>query len=853
MPEKVYEIFFDEGTVVEIRALGLSGKSKSWKGFARDNSIVSGYFDNAADFAGAARALDAVKATGVWFTINPPNPALLARSKNCLKANPKATTTDDDIVCLRWLPLDLDPKRPSGISANDIELKEAENLAKEITKWLEEGDLKFKKGLRAFSGNGYHILYRLPDLPNDEEHRSLVKRSIEAIEITFRNDTVDIDLKVFNPARIIKIYGTTGRKGDSTEDRPHRKSFLFPKQPKKLSDVPMLTLEQLKKLSVLAPEKSIAHPPAPSHFQSQTGQKTGETTPMDYNLGTLDMNAYLQYYGRKIAKIKQEGVLSRYVLDECVFDSNHRNGQASIVVSPEYPWLTYQCFHDSCHDKTWKMARQAISGNESLRQFCSGYDPNWKSPKEMGTGMLRAIDLDTDQADQSILLIESGQVPPPQKINYAEFFEKKGKRATFVPRYMANYLMAYLQHIVYTDGIYWRYQHGVWQEFSRDTLRQICVIALKDQIQAHWISNSLDVFSALVQKREEDWPADKRYVNCQNGMVDLEKKTLISHDPHYWSRVQIDANYDMDAIRDRWDQFLGEVFPEDNETPDQPGKAHMLQQFFGYCLLPDCRFQKAMFLHGAGANGKSVSLETLINVIGRDNTSSLTITDLSQRFKTQFLQDKLINIATETNTRDPISSEIFKAAIRGDAITAEKKYGEPYLFNPKAKWLVAMNEPPTIPDKTYGFKRGIIVLEFKRRFVGDEIDPYLSEKLAKEKDGIFMWALFGLEDLLQNNGFDVPEVVKTESDEFMKTLNPALIFIDEACILSPKMDVGTVELYEQYKIWCHDGGNRPLSRNKFHDQILMNFSTVRKERIGIEAAGTRRKGFIGIGLKEKIE
>jgi putative DNA primase/helicase len=246
----------------------------------------------------------------------------------------------------------------------------------------------------------------------------------------------------------------------------------------------------------------------------------------------------------------------------------------------------------------------------------------------------------------------------------------------------------------------------------------------------------------------------------------------------------------------------------------------------------------------------------LIEVIGRGNTSSLTITDLGQRFKTQFLQDKLINIATETNTRDPIATEIFKAAIRGDGITAERKYGEPYLFNPIAKWLIAMNAPPIIPDKTYGFTRSITVLEFKKRFEGAEIDPYLPGKLAEEKDGVFLWALFGLERLLKNRGFDIPPVVKKESDEFMKVLNPVLIFIEEQCQVGPKQQVGSVEIYEEYKKWCHDGMNRPLSRNKFHDQILMNFPSVMKGKISSEeednTRDNRKRGFTGIGLRERI-
>jgi len=81
----------------------------------------------------------------------------------------------------------------------------------------------------------------------------------------------------------------------------------------------------------------------------------------------------------------------------------------------------------------------------------------------------------------------------------------------------------------------------------------------------------------------------------------------------------------------------------------------------------------------------------------------------------------------------------------------------------------------------------------------------------------------------------------------MKTLNPALLYIDEQCDIEVGGEVGSSELYEDYKRWCADGGNRALSRNKFQDQILINYPTVEKGWIGL--ATSRKRAFKGIGLK----
>jgi len=151
---------------------------------------------------------------------------------------PKATTRDVDIICIRWLLFDLDPRRPSDISSTDEEHQAAIDLGEEVSTWLEE-KIGFAKGLHADSANGCHLLYRLPDLPNNAETHKLIVNAMAAIKAKFDNDKVEIDPAVVNPARLMKIYGTFGRKGDNVSDRPHRVSGLFPNQPLTLAEVPI--------------------------------------------------------------------------------------------------------------------------------------------------------------------------------------------------------------------------------------------------------------------------------------------------------------------------------------------------------------------------------------------------------------------------------------------------------------------------------------------------------------------------------------------------------------------------------------------------------------------------------------
>ena len=200
------------GDVIEARNLGVQNAGH-----------ISGYFNNLEQLASAVARYDG-RAEATYFTLNPVQPVLLARGVNRLIEWAKYTTSDADIMCRRWMLVDFDPVRPAGISSSDVELEAAMRRREEVVEWLDLAG--FPPGLCGMSGNGAHLLYRLDNLPNDEEHTALIRACIAVIATRFSDKTVDVDRKVFNPSRLCKLYGTLVRKGDNMPDRPYRRSRL---------------------------------------------------------------------------------------------------------------------------------------------------------------------------------------------------------------------------------------------------------------------------------------------------------------------------------------------------------------------------------------------------------------------------------------------------------------------------------------------------------------------------------------------------------------------------------------------------------------------------------------------------
>jgi hypothetical protein len=226
--EEVFRTFFHPGEVVEVRILGQSGMSDLWSGFSK--GTLSGYYDEFEPFRRMVIQADKWSHHGIYFTLQVIDPRLLGRAYNRLIAA-DTTTSDNDVIAYRYLPIDTDPVRPAGVSASDTELMQALKVRDEVADWI-MSRFDFPPPIRAMSGNGGHLLFRLPDLPNTTENQEFIKSILTQTAVTFDDEKVKIDTVVANPSRIWKLYGTTARKGDELpankyrEARPHRMSYI---------------------------------------------------------------------------------------------------------------------------------------------------------------------------------------------------------------------------------------------------------------------------------------------------------------------------------------------------------------------------------------------------------------------------------------------------------------------------------------------------------------------------------------------------------------------------------------------------------------------------------------------------
>ena len=294
--------------------------------------------------------------------------------------------------------------------------------------------------------------------------------------------------------------------------------------------------------------------------------------------------------------------------------------------------------------------------------------------------------------------------------------------------------------------------------------------------------------------------------------IDTESGELALTDPDKGAGLTylIDAHFDPVADAPLFNKFLEEVLP-DRETRE------WVQEFAGYTLLSDCRFQTAVFFVGSGANGKT-TLAEIVSALHR-RVVSMQLNALSG-FKLSPLLDASLVIVDETPAR--IDEQALKSLVSGGLCQVDRKYRDPISFHPTAKWVILGNAMPAVSDQSHGFWRRMPVVPFGRQFDPEEQDPALVHKItSRELSGVLSWAVAGLVRLVRRGQLPPQsEAMLKAQGEGQKESNSVLAWWrDDRAEIDADFETPRQAVYSDYKIWCTENGMSPLGVERFWNRL----------------------------------
>ena len=304
----------------------------------------------------------------------------------------------------------------------------------------------------------------------------------------------------------------------------------------------------------------------------------------------------------------------------------------------------------------------------------------------------------------------------------------------------------------------------------------------------------VDLARPLLPVTADAFDRDPWALNLQNGTLDLKTQTLHPHDPAELHARVAAVDYDTDATCPRWQQFLHEVFP-DEET------VAYAQRLAGY-LLTGLTNEQALFFC-VGESGKSVFLETLAALLGDYAHYTPFATVERSRRQTNpglaALQGARLVLPSAPDGDRPLDAALVQHLSSGEPVTARLPRQAPVTFRPTGKLCFADGDAPTLNGAA--LRRRLQALPFTRTVAPSERDIHLLETLRQELPGILNWALQGLA-AWQAQGLDPSAAVVAHTDDLLDLHDPLAAFLDRHFVPDPEGQVDVASLWRTYNAWC---------------------------------------------------
>jgi len=364
-----------------------------------------------------------------------------------------------------------------------------------------------------------------------------------------------------------------------------------------------------------------------------------------------------------------------------------------------------------------------------------------------------------------------------------------------------------IQPIHYDENRVW----WVWNkpklkwEVSDDTaiLNFVRELSEANTIQAKEKQEIVEAIKQESRLRKPE-PIKKTWIQFVNKIVDIETGEEMDVSPKYFVTNPIPYKLHPDRFVNT--PTMDRIFEE------WVGKEYVktLYEIIAYCLVPDYPIHRLFCLIGAGLNGKGCFLRLLKKFIGEDNITSTELDVLlNSRFEVTRLHKKLVCMMGETNFNEMRQTSILKKLTGQDLIGFEYKNKNPFTDDNYAKIIIATNNLPTTTDKTIGFYRRWMIVDFPNRF--SEAKDILSEIPEEEYEALAVKSLIILKDLLDKRAFTNEGSIEDRTERYEAKSN----FLDKFISLFVDDNLGgyitKADFINKFRSWSKENKHREMS------------------------------------------
>lgn len=396
--------------------------------------------------------------------------------------------------------------------------------------------------------------------------------------------------------------------------------------------------------------------------------------------------------------------------------------------------------------------------------------------------------------------------PISGKTKIGSFREVKEKVKSFFDKSNLAEQIWEIQPFFYDKtGCFWIWRKGYYKWEKVDETEILNMVSYKSDANTVNSKEKNEIIEAMRQYGRKKIPKEisRRWIQFKDTVYDLENDVTFKASPEYmvtnpipWELGKTGETPIMDKIFEEW---VGKEYVQ------------TLYEIMAYSILPDYPLSRIFCFVGGGMNGKSKYLELLRKFVGDENSCSSELDNLlNSRFEKTRLHKKLVVLMGETNFNEMSRTSMLKQLSGGDLIGFEQKNKTPFEDINYAKILISTNTLPSTTDKTTGFYRRWVIVDFPNQF--SEKKDILGEIPEHEMNNLAFKCLGYLKLLLQKREFHNEGNIEERMKRYEERSNPLEKFIKEYCDTSdPDAFMTKNQLIKKLDDWLSSNGYRKLS------------------------------------------
>ena len=293
---------------------------------------------------------------------------------------------------------------------------------------------------------------------------------------------------------------------------------------------------------------------------------------------------------------------------------------------------------------------------------------------------------------------------PTYKTEHGAFLHEVAA-ADFMDRYTCRYHKDSDQLLVWLNGRYTNNTNEIEREVVAHFMGHSKAAARREMLR-----------SVTLKSEVIDSDPDPDLIAFRNGVLNIRTQAFMPHSEDLFFLNVIPHDYVpnpepvalVDETLHRW-------------ACGDPEIVQNILEMIGACMYRGNPLQRFFCLTGEGANGKSVLIDMMTDLLGPDNVSGVPIEGLEERFQSANLFGKLANLSAENEPGYVRHTATLKKLSGGrDKIHAEFKGRDAFDFLCYATAVFSFNELPRFNDPTGAVKRRNVPIPFRATFVDDD-------------------------------------------------------------------------------------------------------------------------------------